>query len=90
MHLNRIRIPIGRRSRSDELNRKSQTFVYTLAFRDYEANETIEPISSVSKGRGFSKHENGDFGIFDIGIFMKEKYKLPNDGIRSRSRRPYL
>lgn len=89
MHPNKISIPIGRRSRSNELNRKSEIFVDTLAYKDYEANETIEPISSVSKGRGFSKYENGDLWIFDIGIFMKEKYKLPN-GIRSRLRRPYI
>ena len=89
MHPNKISIPIGRRSRSNELNRKSEIFVDTLAYKDYEANETIEPISSVSKGRGFSKYENGDLWIFDIGIFMKEKYKLPN-GIRSRLRRPFI
>lgn len=89
MHPNKISIPIGRRSRSNALNRKSEIFVDTLVFKDYEANETIEPISSVSKGSGFSKYENGDLWIFDIGIFMKEKYKLPN-GIRSRLRRPYI
>lgn len=85
----KISIPIGKRSRSNVLNQKSQTFVNTLAFKDYEANETIEPISSVSKGSGFSKYENGNFGIFDIGIFMKEKYKLPN-GLRSGLRRPFI
>ena len=85
----KISIPIGKRSRSNVLNQKSQTFVNTLAFKDYEANETIEPISSVSKGSGFSKYENGNFGIFDIGIFMKKKYKLPN-GLRSGLRRPFI
>lgn len=89
MYPYKISIPIGKRSRSNVLNQKSQTFVNTLAFKDYEANETIEPISSVSKGRGFSKYENGNFGIFDIGIFMKEKYKLPN-GLRSGLRRPFI
>lgn len=89
MYLYKISIPIGKRSRSNVLNQKSQTFVNTLAFRDYEANETIEPISSVSKGRGFSKYENRNFGIFDIGIVMKEKYKLPN-GLRSGLRRPFI
>lgn len=85
----KISIPIGKRSRSNELNQKSKIFVDTLAFKDYEANETIEPISSVSKGSGFSIYENGDLRIFDIGVFMKEKYKLPN-GIRSRLRRPFI
>lgn len=89
MYPYKISIPIGKRSRSNVLNQKSQTFVNTLAFKDYEANETIEPISSVSKGSGFSKYENGNFGIFDIGIFMKEKYKLPN-GLRSGLRRPFI
>ena len=89
MYPNKISIPIGKRSRSNVLNQKSQTFVDTLAYKDYEANETIELISSVSKGRGFSIYENGDLRIFDIGVFMKEKYKLPN-GIRSRLRRPFI
>lgn len=89
MYPYKISIPIVKRSRSNMLNQKSQTFVDTLAYKDYEANETIEPISSVSKGRGFSKYENGNFGIFDIGIFMKEKYKLPN-GLRSGLRRPFI
>lgn len=89
MYPYKISIPIGKRSRSNVLNQKSQTFVDTLAFKDYEANETIEPISSVSKGSGFSIYENGDLRIFDIGVFMKEKYKLPN-GIRSRLRRPFI
>lgn len=82
-------IPLGRRSRSNALNQKSEIFVSTLAFKDYEANENVEPISSVGKGAGFSIYENGDLRIFDICIFMKYKYKLPN-GLRSRLRRPFI
>lgn len=85
----KISIPLGRRSRSNTLDQKSEIFVDTLAFKDYEANESVEPISSIGKGAGFSIYENGDLRIFDIGIFMKEKYKLPNR-LSNRLRIPFI